>query len=338
MIYSEVIADKNFANSQQLSRMLNAPVAWQLLELALQQNLFDLLLQPCSVMQIAQHYQFDLEATELWLNALTSLGLLHKENQQYCLTNDFLPLLNSQAENYIGQHLLQMAAIRHTSPGQLKALMRGKAVKQSMSMDSPEFWQNSLERLRSYHNIMAPQQLRLLQQLPQWRSMNTVLDVGAGSDVFARLICQRWPQKNVVVSDLSGCIQAIKQQSDNIPDNIRLRSGDYNRFDIREKFDLIWCSMNFYYANDLPTLLQQLSECLNPGGLLISIHEGLSNERCQPSEHIIGRFIPALKGNNRSFNHGEIRSAMQQAGFSMLPQHTMMSLYGPLVVDIGSIR
>ncbi|MBJ7537627.1 hypothetical protein [Marinomonas transparens] len=78
-----------------------------------------------------------------------------------------------------------------------------------------------------------------------------------------------------------------------------------------------------------------IKQPLNKGGLFLSLHEALQEERTQPEAHITGRFLPALSGSNLSFNDGFIFSQMEAIGFSHMRHQYIDTPIGQLRLDIG---
>ena len=76
---------------------------------------------------------------------------------------------------------------------------------------------------------------------------------------------------------------------------------------------------------------------LNPGGVYVSLAEGLSHERTKPAMLINAMLAHSLAGEDLMFDEGEIAQAMLRAGFRSVHsrQAEGSSWYGPAVVDIA---
>lgn len=328
-----------YTQAQQLFGLISAPIQWKIIELAFQKQLFDHLAQPVSAGVVAQQLALNETAVRLWLDALCSLGLLIKHDSLYRAQVDLEPLLISSAKDYLGDSLLHIASTRHAGLQQLEQLLQGEKATTNLQLDDPDFWKLSQTSLWDYHRIISAQeQLLLLCDLPQWPVITDILDLGAGSEALALEILSNYPNKKVNLFDLPACIEQIKRRQQPLKKGLQLITGDYNNFQLEGEFDLIWCSLSLYYAKDLPALFAKLYQQLRPGGLFVSFHEGLSAERTVPKEHIIGRLLPALQGNDLSFNRGQISELMQKAGFICLQSYEAETLFGPICVDIAEVR
>ena len=162
-----------------------------------------------------------------------------------------------------------------------------------------------------------------------------MLDIGAGSETLAIALTKNKPNLAYHLFDLP---EVIEQITANIPNDlsaITLHPGNYNTTELPNGFDMIYASMSLYYAEDLDHLLTNIQNNLEPNGVFISLHEGLTQQRTQPSHHVIGRLLPALKGNDFSFNRGEIATRMLVAGFKQVHSQSLDTPFGPMDLDIG---
>lgn len=319
---------------QPLVNALYGPIQWQLVELSLRLQLFDHLREAQVAAEVAAQYGWQTRPTELLLNGLCSLGLLDKCNGLYRLPAVLGDCLDSDSGCYIGGTLLHMARTRYQGLHQLEALLKGDTVQTDINLTGESFWQRNADNLLQFHRcIGTAEQLELLQQLPEWPRLTRVLDLGAGSESMAEAILAACPDKRVCLFDLPGCIEQIRRR---LPHDspIDLQSGDYNSFNLQGRYDLIWASMTLYYAEDLAGFLARIRAVLNDGGVFVSFHEALEQERSRPFEHVVGRLMPAMRGQDLSFSAGTIRAALLQAGFTV-EQRQVSTLFGPMVMEIG---
>ncbi len=69
--------------------------------------------------------------------------------------------------------------------------------------------------------------------------------------------------------------------------------------------------------------------------MFVSFHEGLADERTAPETHVIGRLMPALRGQDVSFDLGRIAEAARQAGFLRIESRPVETAFGPMWADIA---
>jgi len=350
----------------ELFDLIQAPIRWQLVQFSLKKQIFDQLQSPLSADQMSVKMGWQPGNTERYLNALCSMQLLSKKSADpsdsdftqssgpclFYLTEESRRLLTQQSPEYLGHTLLHMACTRHHQLDQLEQLLSGdiKTADSNKKMDQESFWRQASLNLLGFHQSIATNTtMTLLTQLPEWPKIHSILDLAGGSESLAQYIQQAYPDKHVSLLELPACAQQIAKRTGKQPsradqnthDRIspdRLIYADYNQWQPDQSYDLIWCSMTLYYAKELPRLLRQLLNSLNPGGMLISFHEGLTEHRTQPMEHVIGRLMPAMQGQDMSFNHNEIAETMQHAGFKCIESQTIHTSYGQFQMDIARTR
>ncbi|MDH5405926.1 MAG: methyltransferase, partial [Candidatus Aminicenantes bacterium] len=74
---------------------------------------------------------------------------------------------------------------------------------------------------------------------------------------------------------------------------------------------------------------------LNPGGVFVAFHEGLTNERTKPDIHVLFSFSMALMGQDACFDQGFIADSMLSVGFKSVRSRTLDTSIGPMDLDIG---
>ncbi len=325
------------AQSWLLDLMLG-PVRWQLLRSGFELRIFDCLAAPKTASQLAENLDFKAEKVTVLLDALTGLGVLEKARGKYRLLETLEPFLISDSRQSMREMLLHLARVKHCDMDDiLNVLKTGESEHVSADFARPEFWDRAVGNLRSFHASCSNRvALQLLQSLPEWERITSVLDLGAGSENLAVSLAEEHPHLKIRVFDLEPCASRIRSAiSPLYSQQIAVVAGDYNHDPLPQHTDLIWASMSLYYAKDLTLLLSELRDSLNEQGMLVCLHEGLTAERTEPEHHVVGRFVPALNGVDVSFNHGDIAKAMTRAGFTRVLSRSIDTLYGPMELDIG---
>ena len=94
--------------------------------------------------------------------------------------------------------------------------------------------------------------------------------------------------------------------------------GSYNDTLPDGPFDVIFALMTLYFHDQgIDALIARIADRLAPGGVLVSLHATLTDARCAPGAHVIGRLMPALWQRDVSFDDGEIAGAMTRAGLGV---------------------
>ncbi len=318
--------------------LIQAPLRWQLLETGLREGLFDALETEQSSADVAREKALDAGRLESVLDALTAMGLLHKHRGRFVVAPDMRPFVTSTGDRSVVDMLLTLPRLRHGSVGDL--LRQGPDGESPMpDMADAAFWDGSAASLRAFHRGMgADTVLGVLQALPGWTAYRTMLDLGAGSDVLATGIVRNRPEMMVTLCDLPPLAGRFQTRRTAEGGGIGVLAGDYNTLPLGGPYDLILASMTLYYARDLPDVLGRLRAVLRPGGCVVSLHEALTEDGTGPESHVVGRLVPTLRGQSRSFKAGEIAGAMRAAGFDRITGQPVQTPFGLLRVDIGWSR
>ena len=105
---------------------------------------------------------------------------------------------------------------------------------------------------------------------------------------------------------------------------------------IGEGYDLVWTSFTLLRSS-LDTVVGKIHAALKPGGVYVSLAEGLRDERTQPTQMINSMLPMSLRWDGSMFEQGEIAHAMLDAGFRSVHSRVEdgLELHGPACLDIG---
>ncbi|WP_260260766.1 methyltransferase [Vibrio intestinalis] len=325
-----------FANQTKMFDMLHRALEWPLIEAGLRSGVFDVLATPHTAKQVASKFNWQLNQTTLYLDALASLSVISKQQTVYLIAPQYSELLISNQPKSMECTLLHLSAIKMTTAAQILSMLNSdEPPTQAVHFDDANFWQQSTANLRSFHRSFASDYYAaLLQNQPFWPHVNSFLEIGAGSDELAQVLTYSNPKLDYHIFDLPQVVEQLSLQF-NGNGQIIFHSGDYNHTQLPQGYDLLFASMSLYYANDLSKLMRQAKQAINDGGCFVSIHEGLTEQRTQPRHHVIGRFIPAMRGNDVSFQRGEIAQHMMKAGFTQVHSQSITTPFGPMELDIA---
>lgn len=323
------------AANEQLFDLVLSPLRWQVLNVGLELNIFDALRFESNAECIALSLTLNYKALNLMLDAMCNQGFVEKESGIYRLSPHFEPFIISDSKRSMRTMLLHLSKVKHASNDDvINMLKTGNSKHLSSQFATADFWRKSIDNLRSFHLSMSVTTMTdLMQNLPEWPRVRRWLDLGAGSECLALSIMKNNNELDTSVFDLAPSAEEIQQKI--LGTGINIIPGDYNIDAIGEDYDLIWSSMSLYYAKDLDVLLTKILLGLSPGGMFVSLHEGLTHERTLPEQHVLGRIIPALSGVNVSFDKGFIAERMRVVGFSRVESQMVKTPYGPMELDVG---
>lgn len=319
--------------------LVQAPIRWQVVRAAIVLGVFDLPTRGGTAAAAAERLGLDAERTALFLDALTAMGLMTKSDGVYRPVAEAAAFLSSASPTSLARSLLQLGGLRHAGIERLPELLRGApAARADLDLADPEFWRRAVASLRSFHcGLGCPAMLEVLESLPEWPGARRFLDIGAGSETLCLAVKARRPDIAVTLFDLPGGAARIAADlaAAGRAEAVEIRPGNYNADDFGAAYDVIWASMTLYYVEDLVDVLRRIRRALAPGGVFVSFHEGLSDARTAPETHVVGRLMPALRGQDVSFDLGRIADAARDAGFARVESRTVETAFGPMRADFA---
>ncbi|GAB3120330.1 class I SAM-dependent methyltransferase [Novispirillum itersonii] len=324
--------------------LIQAPIRWEILRAALELGIVDDLADGGgrTVAETAAALSLDPRRTGLLLNAMTALGICRADGGRYSLPEDLAPYLCRDGARSMRDLLLTIVRVRH---GDVTDLVRQGDPGGGPDMASPAFWDRSADSLRAFHRAMGTETaLSVLRGLPEWASARRILDLGAGSERLALALAAEAPAgRAVTVLDLPPMADRIRSALARSPHGggagagVQVIAGDFNAVPFGGPYDVIWAAMTLYFARDLGAVLTAARQALASGGVFVSFHEGLSEDRTGPETHVIGRLVPSLRGRDPSFHHGQIAAALRQAGFPQVDSVPVETPFGPMQADIARV-
>lgn len=298
---------------------MNGAVRWLLTEAAIRMGIFDELSEWKNAEDIAINLETDAEKTALFLDALSSCGYLEKYCGRYINTDMSTEYLVTSSPFYQGEVVLSLAERRLTGLDDIPALLRNETPP-VMPLKDEKVWESALNNLVPYQKALGKEAARLVRGLEGSENFTSVLDLGGGPGFFGQAVAAELPGVKLTLFDLPRVIKLAEEKSEN--KDIRYIAGDYSEADFGTGYDLIWASRSLYYAKDLTALLKRASDALKPGGWLITLHEGLFNEKTGPAEVILNRIGVAMGGSDVSFQRGEMEKAAADAGLRVVSVKT----------------
>ncbi|KTD50984.1 class I SAM-dependent methyltransferase [Legionella quateirensis] len=190
------------------------------------------------------------------------------------------------------------------------------------------------ERLSLQHQLYAQSSKSLIQEAGIKKGMSG-LEIGCGSGTMtlelAKLIGL---DGSLLAIDLS---QSQLEHVQNITSDystIRFKLWDVNHIsDLGEQFDFIYCRMVLHHVADAHSVIQQMSRCLKPGGMIICEEPSIFDSTfCYPPSKSYEQFTQWVRAcfakNKRDF---EIAHRLEQEFASCTLNVTHHSLYQPVL-------
>lgn len=313
---------------------------WLLLT-AVELKVFDLCDEPASAAVMTEALGSHPENTELFLNALCALGLLTKKAGLYSNSELSRSFLTSRRDCDLGPYLLMCEQWNFQSREQMKdSLFKGPVPAQSGADPSDEYFaRNTRVMMNAGLSGGSQQTADLLSGLPGFEKMESMLDLGGAHGMDCMAVVQAHPFLKGTVFDRTPVVDETRKiiREYGMEERMSVIGGDYVSDSLGGGYDLIHAkgTLNFV-KDDLVPVLRKIRAALKEGGVFVSVHDGLSEERTAPGNMVISWLSTSLSSENFSFDQDQIPGALEEAGFKRIRTKTVCyPLFGNLDVSIA---
>jgi predicted O-methyltransferase YrrM len=323
-----------------LTRMLYGAIPAKLLLTAIERRIFSHLTEPASAGALAGKLQMPPESTPAFLDALAANDLLCKRGGRYQNTPLADMFLVEDRPTYLGDVFLNLTGYMRPALDALEALAReGRA--QPAASTPPSVADRETEIYANYQRAgRAQQAAAMISRLPEFRSMKRMLDLGAGAGLIGLAIVAAHPTMTGVLFDRPDVVEVARRfaREYELEDRVTAVGGDFTTDPIGDGYDLVWTSYTLNFQRDnLGPILGKIHAALGPGGVFVSLAEGLTHERTKPVTLVNSMLAHSLTGRDLVFEEGEIAQAMLRAGFRSVHSRQMEDYcwHGPATLDIA---
>jgi predicted O-methyltransferase YrrM len=276
---------------------------------------------------IAQRLGADVRGMNALLNALSAMGLLTKQQDQFMNTPESKSLLVKDAPDYIGHIILHHHHLVHAWAELPEAVEKGQPVRQRSSFRQDEERESFLMGMFNLAMNAAP---RVAEEI-DLGGRRHLLDLGGGPGTYAIHFCLANPDLQATVYDLSStepfALRTIERFG--LLDRISFVPGNYIEEEIKGAYDVAWLSQILHGEgpDDCEKMIRKTVSALESGGLIL-IHDFILNE------NLDGPLFPALFSLNmlintpegQSYSQGQISSMLADAGVKEIRR---LSFHGP---------
>lgn len=329
------------ADFTMLNQIVMAPMRSRLLMAGIELKMFDHLDQPCAAADLAGKLSAHPDNTRRLLDGLTACGLLLKKNGRYQNTRVSHAYLKESSRTYLGGMLTFSSQIYEIGVDDLTALIKNGPPGISPEPESglEEMNAQSADLMENVQRAgFAGLAVEVVIKLPEFPSMRKMLDLGGGPGLIAMAIVSAHPAIKGVVFDLPAVAQTAKRAIEELgmPDRMETLGGDFRSDPIGSGYDLVWSSGVLNFTKEyIGPVVGKVYESLNPGGVFISLHEGLTREGTGPEEFVLSKISTHMMGLDYGLEQGLIADTMLDAGFRSVRSSTLDSPMGPLDLDIA---
>jgi len=312
----------------------------KLLLAGIEMKVFNHLTEPKSADAVAEAIDAHPGNTRVILDGLTACDLVVKKNDLYYNAPAAQTFLVEGSPTFIGQTLTSWVQMGCASLNDIPKLVKEgpPSFSPEAHLGSEEMWAQITVSNANYQRAGVQQAVRAVSELPEFSSFKKMLDLGGGPGVLGIAIVSAHPSMKGLIFDTAEVVKIAKTfieeyEADN---RMEVMAGDYLSDSIGDGYDLIWASNTLWFAKDnLDPLIKKIYDALNPGGVFISFHEGLTDERTKPDLVALSYVPVALMGQDMRFDQGFIADSMLRVGFKSVSSRTLDTGWGPMDLDIG---
>jgi predicted transcriptional regulator len=294
----------------------------QTLFVALRIGVFELLSKgPLKGEEIAAQLQLDPTNSTIFLDALTSLGLLNRVNGQYDNTQISNQYLVKGRESYLGDFISHTEYMQCYWEKLVSVLKSGKPAL-STTNSQPDHNQASLF-IKAMDQACSSVAAEIADSL-NLEGKTHLLDIGAGLATISRRLLNKYPQLAITLYDLPHIIALVKDNllKPNERNRLFFKEGDCRYDDYGERiYDTILLS-NVIHMYDLEvnsTIFTRAYKALKPQGWLILHDYILADDYPSPWQGALFS-LNMLVGTwgGRNYTWKEVRTRLETIGFSGL--------------------
>ncbi len=310
------------ASPQAITTMASAYQRSTVLFVANDAGLFDVLVSPRSVEDVAGRLGWSVRGTRIFLDALVGLGFLRRDGYRY---------LNAPiAERHLTKDSPEslVCFLRHTRQCKERwdsleeSLRLGRGLRVGHHVPGTQEFYDYVGAMLEVGNIAAAEVLREVDLSPFRR----MLDLACGAGQYSRAFLRACPSLHVTLFDLKEIVDIAARHVTEL-DRCHFIAGDCRVDDLGRGYDLVWISnlMHGLSPEEGEALVGRCFRALDPGGTLM-VKDFIVNEEEQgPAFSLLFSLHMYLHTHGgRVYTSGEMRDWARKAGFA-----------NPTIADLG---
>lgn len=317
-------------NFSRLMGLATGHVEARIVQTAVELAIFDALEDSgLSSETVAHRLKLEPKATELLLNALAALDLLHKQGDQFSLAEAAQKYLLRSSPLHVGGMIRFESSVWDCWEKLPQAIRSGQPVRPAnMYQDDPRETQIFIDAMDSLVNARGDAEV--VARALEWDGVREFLDVGSGPASYPIHLCQKYPELRATIFDLPGTLAHTQRyvREAAMTERIRLIAGDYRKDPIPGSYDMIFLS-NIIHGEGKQenlSLIDKLTANLKTGGRLVIKDHILDDSRTNPPVGAIFSLLMLLTTvSGRCYSFSEIKLWMERAGLANVEQINLPS-------------
>ncbi len=307
-------------NPKMYYKMLHQKRETELLLLALQLEMFSHLENWETPESVAVKSGLNERSLSFVLNALASIGLLEKNNEEYRNTQQSNEFLNPGSTVYLGECILfreKMMSLQSMEE-RLRNGPDQMIFRKNQGVEVYDFYEAARVGIPEMYTGRVQSLVKAVSSLYSDTAPAKVLDLGGGSGILAIEIVLAFPNCIGVVFEHPGvaCLPRKLVSERKLSERISVIEGDFNTDDIGEGYDLVIASGILDFAKDhLDSMMDKLYKALKSNGYLYVVTHNVSEDYQYPPESILGWLSSHLDGLDLLMTKRGIEDALKSHGF-----------------------
>ena len=296
------------------------------LEVALSRSLFDLLLEPCSIEEIAHKLAMPSTNIKGWIDLLWSMGCVDTAIDNKYITSALAKRYMTSVSAMDCSQALQFRfqTLRHFTE-QFEALLYVPKNRNALSSAMAPLWAKAAKAqiFQEQRAVTVPALDRILDRVLNVTIAEETplhfLDLGGGPGLVALSLARRFPNSTGVLFDFPETVKVAYKNimEEGVEHRIEVQAGDLNKQSPNSQFDLIWCSSVLHFLDDATEAIKRISALLKPNGILLILHAEQTAEKKQ-CEGVLPFYLPMVMKGNYLPKQGEIAALLDQNGLDVL--------------------
>jgi len=262
-----------------------------------------------SAKEIAKNRGLDTNALERLMNALCALELLEKKNEKFSNLPIAEKFLVKAKPNFLSR-IYHSVNLWNSWSSLTQVVKTGTVPHQTQITDKEDDWlKNFIGAMHNRAKKTAPVTIQNI----DLEGVNSLLDIGGGSGVFAMAFKNKKNELKSTVFDLPNVIPLTKEyiKKEGFEGKIHTIAGNYLKDDIGSGYDLIFLSA-IIHSNSFEENQELILKCataLNPNGRIVIDDFIMDEDKTSPVRGAIFS-INMLVGtkSGTTYSEGEIKS------------------------------
>jgi len=325
----------------QINEIIMHPIRSRLLRTGIELGVFDRLTGPVTSLEVSEELGTHPENTGHLLDGLTAIGLLEKSDGRYSNGDVARTFLISGTDTYLGELFDQYQRTLVDVLDNLTDMVRHGPPQQPDGTGPDD-----TGYLDQYASVLANAARgghaqvisRIARELPEFPRMRRLLDVGGGPGIIAMTILDEHPTMTGVVFEQPAMAEVAMGfiGEYGMEDRLEVIGGDFMTDEVDRTYDLILTSFCLYFGKHcLDRIVRKIFDSLDPGGVFMSVHEGLTDEGTSPEILVLPEMGFNMRGRSMAFHHGDISDSMRQCGFSSVESRPELTPFGEVELVVG---